>query len=303
MKIKEKYQALPEDDYFAILNPNAGVADYTKHVDAVDIEDLYMRGLDTFNSVKNSQAYLRLDQADTGAYRRTLQRLDDDIAKARERLLTLEASRIETAVYTPQLESFWARLGRLDSLESLLRQERLVQLRQEVGVLKLQLEKRHIVLIKQKEMLASMQGKYSHLNKDILVGKKMLAGHQQNLAGIQANIESLDVQLNNAEQGKFDEIKRITAELKEDRASWKRRTIYAGAGAAAAAGVAGVAESLNDSIWEHGEKVVGKKYWQQIFAADKDFAKPMQVNNLPRILRQMAEVLGKKVNQSALDLR
>ena len=302
-KIKERYQALSEDNYFAILNPSAGVADYTKHIDAVEIENLYMRGVDNFNSIKSSQDYLKLQgKADTGAFRRTMKRLDDDITKARERLLTLEASRVETAVYAPKLEEFWERLGRLEEFESLLRQERLVQLRDEIGQLKLKMGKRQIALDKQQTLFDSLKAKHNHLDKDMLAGKKILAGHRHDLASAQAHVEDLIAQLDEARKGKFDEIQRITAELETNRAIWKKRAIYSGAGAAAAAGVAVVTHSLNDSIWGHGEKAVGKKYWQQIFASDKGFAEPMRVNNLPQILRQMAEVFGKKVNQSALDL-
>ena len=305
LRIKEKYQALKEDNYFAILKPDAGMSDYQKHVDAVELENLYLRGADTFYSIRNNQEYLKFyDKANTGVYRRELNKVSNDIAKARERLLTLEAGRVDTAIYAPQVERFWQRLASLESLEpteNILRKARVAELRKELGVFKLTMEKHDLHLLRQQELLDNLQGKYAHLNKDIEVGRKILAGREQNLKSARAIFASFNEQLKNAEQGNFDEVKKLMAAMEADRKLWKNSTLMR-ASLATGLGIAAYA-MLDTSIWGHGEKVIGKKYWQQIFASDKGFANPLPVNNLPEIMHQIAQIFGKNVNQSAFDLR
>ena len=302
LRIKEKYQALKEDNYFAILKPDAEMSDYQKHVDAVELENLYLRGADTFYSIRNNQEFLKFyDKANTGVYRRELKRLDDDIAKARERLLTLEAGRVDTAIYAPQVEIFWQRLAALEPIENILRKTHTAELRKELGVFKLTMEKHDLHLLRQQELLDNLQGKYAHLNKDIEVGKKILAGREQNLKSARAIFASFNEQLKNAEQGNFDEVKKLMAAMEADRKLWKNSTLMR-AGLATGLGMAAYA-MLDTSIWGHGEKAIGKKYWQQIFASDQGFANPLPVNNLPEIMHQIAQIFGKNVNQSAFDLR
>ena len=299
LQIEEKYQALTEDDYFAILKPDAGMSDYHKHLDAVALESLYLRGRDTFYRLKNNQEYLKFyDQANTDLYRRELKRLDNDIAKARERLLTLEASRVETVTYTPKVEQFWQRLISLEALENILRKSHVAQLHEEVGVLKLQMEKRSITLGKQHELLNNLQGKYAHLNKELLAGREILAGHQHNLVKAQADIKNLEFQLNNAQEGKFNEIKKVYEEMHRKRRIWES-DVPLSVVTAAVTGMASAAFFLEASIWGRAEKAVGKEYWQQIFVPEGGFAKPMPADDLPAIVRKIADVLGKKVNPKA----
>lgn len=60
--------------------------------------------------------------------------------------------------------------------------------------------------------------------------------------------------------------------------------------------------SLDKSIWGHGEEAVGKKYWNQIFSENQEFADATRVRDLPSILQKISLVFGKSVNDSALRL-
>ena len=298
-QIEEKYQALTEDDYFAILKPDASMSDYHKHLDAVALENLYLRGKDNFKRLRNNQEYLKLyDKANTDVYRNELKRLDNDIAKARERLLTLEASRVETVAYTPKVEQFWQRLLSLEGLENILRKSHVTRLHEEVGVLKLQMEKRSITLGKQQELLNNLQGKYAHLNKELLAGEKILAGHQQNLVRAQASVKNLERQLNSAKEEKFHEIKKVYGEMHRKRRSLGEDILFSMVGTLTMTAVSEIL-FLEASLWGRAEKAVGKEYWQQIFIPEGGFAKPMPVNDLPAIVQKIADVFNRKVNPQA----
>ena len=304
-QIKEKYQALSEDDYFAILKPDAGMSNYHKHLDAVALENLYLRGMDTFNRIRNNQEYLKFyDKAKTDVYRRELNRLDNDIAKARERLLTLEAGRVKTVTYTPKVEQFWQRLVGLEEVENILRKAHVARLHEEVGVLKLQMEKRSITLGKQQQLLNELQGKHAHLNKELLAGRKILAGHQENLMSAQANIKGLEAHLENAREGKFQEIKKVYEEMRKKRKNLDADAFLSMIGVFAASAGSAVL-FLEASIWKRAEKAVGKEYWQQIFVPEggdtpeEGFDNPMPANDLPAIVRKIADVFDKEVNPNA----
>ncbi len=303
-KIKEHYDALTEDDHLAILKPDASMDDYSKHAAAVEIEDLYLRGIDDFNLLRRHEGMLRFHgKAGTGGLKRELKRVEGDITSARERLLTLEATRSDyTKVYAPQTEKFWERLGSLEGLERVLRQDQITNLNVGITKLRIEMSARKVKLDEQQKVLAGLEGKHAHLKTDLQQKQSHLAAQQQSLKNSQEEIEKLRAGLAEAEKGELDAIRIKKAEMEENKKLWGRNALIAGGGAALGA-TAAVALSLNESIWGHGEEAIGKKYWQQIFAADKGFANPLPVNNLPEIVRQIAQVFGKEVNQSAFDLR
>lgn len=305
-QIREAYQAETfADDYMAVLQQGAARSEYDRHVAAEQIQHLYTLGLERFHTLSRSQEIVRLsDKVEGGAFVRATRRNKDDIIKARETLLLREASRVETKVYAPQMESFWQRLGKLEGQEKIWRDSYLSEIKEGVAELQRGLRKQEEALQRQGGLLTDLETKgnaLSHLTPDVKQGRKNLATHQHHLAGLKKNIASLETQIKNAEQGRFDEINRITAEIEQNKALWKRKTITS-AGVAAGLGVAAaVAINLDESIWGRGEKSLGKKYWQQIFANKSDFANPMLVNDLPAIVRKLAELFGQQVNHSAFD--
>ena len=306
-QIREAYQAETfADDYMAVLQQGAARGEYDRHVEAEQIQHLYTLGLERFHELSWGQEIVKLsDKTEAGKFVRAIRRNDDGITKARETLLLREASRVETKVYAPQMESFWQRLGKLEEYERIMRESYIAEIKGAVVELRRGLRAREQVLQKQSELLTEMGTKKDelrHLTPEIKKEKKLLAAHQRRLAGLKENIESLETQIRNAEQGRFDEINRITAEIEQNKALWKRKTITS-AGIGAGLGVAAaVAINLDESIWGRGEKTLGKEYWQQIFADKKDFADPMFVNDLPAIVRQLAELFGQQINHSAFDL-
>ena len=309
-QLSEAYRAEAfADDYMAVLQQGAARGEYDRHVAAEQIQHLYTRGLERFHELSLSQEIVRLsDKTEAGKFVRTLNSNSNDITKARETLLLREASRVETKLYVPQMEEFWQRLqrlGELEEAEKIMRQTYLAEIEGGVVELRRGLRAQEQALRKQGELLTELETKkntLSHLTPDIKQGKKSLATHQHHLARLKQNIESLETQIRNAEQGRFDEINRITAEIEQNKALWKKRTITS-AGVGAGLGVAAaVAINLDESIWGRGEKTLGKEYWQQIFADKKDFANPALVNDLSAIVHQLAELFGQRVNPSAFEL-
>ena len=317
-QIKAKYEALAEDDYFALLNPDANLSHYNKHVDAVELEELYMQGLGNFNKLRLEQEMVKLPEvkeADgltslrddaVGSVRRAIKRTEDGIIKGRERLLTLEAARVETKVYAPTLEDFRVRINRLFITQSQHGRGKILELRDKIDEFKQAMKEQQAILNKHNEMVRSIGDRkrgLTHLEKDMKAQEKILNAHNNYLARIQKQVNDLEVQLKNAEQGEFDEIKRITEEMEQNKALWKKQTLATGGGAVGLGATAAVALAIDESIWGNAEQAIGKEYWQQIFAADKGFANPLPVSNLPEIVRLIAQVFGKNVNQSAFDLR
>ncbi len=308
-KIKEHYDALTEDDHLAILSDSGDVGQrYQKHVRATKIEELYLRGIDDFSDLRNSEKYLKLSEVkDANKYADALEEVDGEIKNARENLLLLEGFHLDhTKIYAAETQEFWDQLSKLgmDKKIGPLRQERIAALDKEVEALGLNMDARVVELDEQQKVLAGLKEKHPHLKLNLQQKESHLAAQKQIVELKQADVDDLKAQLASAKKGQFDveALKIKKAEMEENKKLWGRNTVIAGGGAALGA-TAAVALSLDESIWGHGEEAIGKKYWQQIFAADKGFANPLPVNNLPEIVRQIAQVFGKEVNQSAFDLR
>ncbi len=308
-KVQEAYKASKDSgDYSAIFNADANIDDYNKHAAAAEIEDLFFSGIDDFNSIRHNQAYLQLygramnplGERVAGWWKRVvrpeLNKLDKDISQARQGLLSLESLRLTSKNYAPQVEGFW---GDLDDLlgeaDELVQQKKHTRLRRLIDEFEEGINARKEDL----KNLDEMKSKHAELSETVDERKHIIAAETQKVQEAEKEINELEKQLDNIKNGNTEEAKQAIAEQKKR----KRNTLIAGGGAAVLGTTAAVALSLDESIWGHGEKAIGKKYWQQIFVADKGFANPLPVNNLPEIVRQIAQVFGKEVNQSAFDLR
>ena len=73
------------------------------------------------------------------------------------------------------------------------------------------------------------------------------------------------------------------------------------AGGVSSAGALGALHVLDKSIWGYEERQLDR-YWQHVFIAADDFSDPQMVEDLPLLLRALANAFGYEVNAAALEL-
>ena len=302
--IQKQYKELVEggqfnDDYFKTLTSD-NIADFNKHVDASTLEDLYLRGI-SINNVMRLEAdrirYYQMFSQGKSKFSRELTQVDQAIVKARERLIFVDGARSYIADSDSIIDDLWRKLADLKTAEGSLREDRILSISEEIYQLDGKMIENSQQINKQRLLLTEAETIESVTQTTIKNRRETLQLSIREHANESQRLDELKTELEQAKKGEFQTIAAKEQELRKQRKWYGIDTAITGTGTAAI-----LALSLNKSIWQRGEKMLGQQNWNQIFVDDQDFAEATRVDDLPSIVRKLAELFGQQLNIQALQL-
>ena len=299
-RIKDRYQALTDSDFTALLDDGADMTAYQRHVEAAEIEQLYLDNLAKFQAITfNQRSLSAVDRLakDPTKFSTELARLDEEILAARKVLMEAEASRkytIEMFDDAAKKEEFWQRMNSLKEHTPEVRREQIAALQRDMDAFEAQLLGRAGYRNTLRNTISDVGSARFSAELDLQRAPlERIAAHTE--------LDALKVALAEAKLDKFREVDLITANMAKRRELWGLRTITAGSGLAGLGMGMAVGVALNNSVWGRGRKQLGSN-WNQIFNTDQSFANATPVNDLPAIIRSISEIFGVSVNANALSL-
>ena len=303
--IKKQYKELIEsgqfnDNYLKTVTSN-DLVDFNKHVDASTLEDLYLQGT-SINNVMRLEAdrvkYYQMFNQGKSKFSRELKQVDEAIVKARELLIFRDGARSYLPDSDSAIDEIWKKLADLKTAEDSLKQDRILQLDKEISQLNIKMTENSQQITKQRDLLAEAEARQLVTKSDIESRRTTLDFAEQELGREQARARELTEQLVKAREGEFSAIDAMEQALRDQRRRYGIDTAFIGS----IAGAGAIALSLNKSIWGRGEKMVGQQTWNQIFVDDQDFTEATRVDDLPSIIRKIAQMFGQQLNSKALQL-
>ena len=303
--IQKQYKELIEsgrfnDDYLKTLTSDE-IADFNRHVDASTLEDLYLQGT-SINNVMRLEAdrikYYQMFTQGKSKFSRELTQVDGAIVKAREHLIFVDGARSYIADSDSIIDDLWRKLADLKTAEGSLREDRILQISEEIYQLDGKMLENSQQINKQRTLLAEAEISESVTQTIIKNRKETLEFSIREHSNESLRLDELKRELEQAKKGEFSAIESMEQALRNERKWHGINTAIAGTVSATTI----LALSLNKSIWGQGEKMLGKQNWNQIFVDDQDFAEATRVDDLPSIVRKLAELFGQRLNNEALQL-
>lgn len=137
-KIRDRYNALTDSAFTEFLDDGADFTAYQRHVEAAEIEQLYMTNLPKFQAITFNMRSLKVADKlakNPAKFSSELARLDEEILAARKVLVEAEASRkytVEMLGDAAQKEKFWQRMHALQEHTPAVKQEKIAALQRDI---------------------------------------------------------------------------------------------------------------------------------------------------------------------------
>ncbi len=302
----QEYHGLADDATFSAkfskieeLYKKLTIVDFTRSFSeikrATAIEKAYFDNLPHFQNIELRKENLKLRRSmneGSSSFDAHLTKLDREISAARKALFEAEAARKYSAQQIHNLqekETFWRRMTSINKTHAMsrLKKERINALRAEIDAFDQKVTRQEKEIRSRRENISNIENTMSTASQRFDEAKQAMSSHRDEM-------KALKEALNNVEQGRSEEAARITADFMRTKKRLGLSTLSSGVGV-------GAAIALNQAVWSQGEKQLGS-LWNQIFNTSGEFADATPVNDLPTIVRSLAEIFGHRVNSAALSM-